>query len=106
MPQFIITYHDGSQPESPEEGQKQMAEWMAWVEELGDALPDKGNPVGITTVMTKDGVSDARPKNPLMGYSILEAEDMDGAVSLMSGNPHLKYGGTIEISQVMELPEM
>lgn len=27
MPSYIIAYHGGDKPESPEEGQKQMARW-------------------------------------------------------------------------------
>ena len=34
MPQFILTYHGGSQPSSPEEGKAHMARYMAWMSGL------------------------------------------------------------------------
>ena len=31
MPQFILTYHGGSQPTTPEEGKAHMARYMEWM---------------------------------------------------------------------------
>jgi len=45
MPNYIIAYHGGKKPESPEEGAKQMEKWKAWVGGLGDAVVNPGTPL-------------------------------------------------------------
>ena len=35
MPKFMFIYHGGGRPETPEEGEKVMAAWGAWMELLG-----------------------------------------------------------------------
>ena len=38
MPDFMLAYHGGKAPESPEEGAKVMAAWEAWYKDLGDSV--------------------------------------------------------------------
>ncbi len=105
MPEFIVTYHGGKKPETPEEGQKGMADWKAWAASLGAALTNPGTPVGLTQTLTKDGISSDRPPNPLMGFSIVKADNMDAAIKLLEDCPHLHYfEGTLEVSEMMEMP--
>lgn len=104
MPQFIFTYHGGKEPETPEEGRKSMEEWKAWAANLGPALINPGTPVGMTKVLTKNGVSEKPSPHPIMGFSILEADSMDTALALLKDSPHFKYEGTLEVSEMMEMP--
>jgi len=46
MSNYVLSYHGGRTPESPEEGAKQMAKWKAWVGGLGDAVVNPGTPLG------------------------------------------------------------
>ncbi len=103
MPQFLLGYFDGKKPETPEEGQKHMQEWKDWALGLGSALVNPGTPVGITKVLTSGGVSGDSSPHPLMGFSILEAETIDSALELVKHCPHIKYGGTLEVSEMMEM---
>ncbi len=105
MPQYLFTYHGGRQPESPEEGKKGMEEWKAWVAGLGSALVNPGTPVGETKVLTENGVSETGSPHPIMGFSILEAENIDKAMDLLKSCPHFKFGGTLEVSEMKELPK-
>lgn len=68
MPEFIITYHGGKKPETKEEGMEGMEKWKAWAAGLGAALTNPGTPVGVTKVLTADGVSGDPSPHPLMGY--------------------------------------
>lgn len=104
MTQFIFTYHGGRKPESPEEGQKSMEEWLAWAANLGSALINPGTPVGFTKVLTGNGVSSNPSPHPIMGFSIIEAASMDSALTLLKDCPHFKYGGTLEVSEMMQMP--
>ena len=45
MANFVLIYHGGKMPESPEEGAAVMTAWTNWFGQLGAALVDGGNPV-------------------------------------------------------------
>jgi hypothetical protein len=41
------------------------------------------------------------------GYSILQAPDIDAAVALVEGHPHLQMpGASIEVHETLEIPGM
>lgn len=104
MPKFVFAYHGGSMPESPEEGQKVMAAWGAWFENLGAAIADPGAPVGMSKTVSADGVADNGGANPLSGYTVVEAADMDAAIEMAKGCPMLEGGsGTVEVAEVVEM---
>jgi hypothetical protein len=104
MTQYLFTYHGGHTPESPEEGQKVMAEWGAWFANMGDAVAVPGAPVGASSTVSASGVADGGGANPVSGYTVVTAEDMDGATALAKACPILKNdGGSVEVSEVMEM---
>ncbi|WP_324754115.1 hypothetical protein [Roseovarius sp. Pro17] len=102
MPNYILAYHGGKKPESPEAGQKFMARWREWSDGLGDASIEKGKPAGMSKTVSADGVADNGGSNPLSGYSIVRADNIDGAVKLAQGCPHLDHG-TIEVAELMDM---
>ena len=102
MPNFIIAYHGGEKPESPEEGAKQMEKWKAWVGSLGDAIVNPGTPLGMSKIVTSSSVSDADESNSLTGYSIVKADNMDAALDMAKSCPFLEIG-TLEVAEVMEM---
>jgi len=104
MPEFIFTYHGGTKPETPEEGAKCMTAWKAWAENLGTALINPGTPVGMTKVLSAGGKSSDAAQNPICGFSIIEATDMDAAIDLLKDCPHFDLGGTLEVSEMMQMP--
>lgn len=104
MPEFIFTYHGGKKPETPEEGKEGMEKWKTWAAGLGSALVNPGTPVGLTKVLTANGVSSDPSSHPIMGFSILEAADMDAALELLKDCPHFDFGGTLEVSEMMQMP--
>ncbi len=104
MTQFHFTYHGGRKPETPEEGQQAMQKWTSWAETLGAALINPGTPVGLTHVLTADGVSSDPSPHPIKGFSIIEADDLDAAIDLLKNCPHFEFGGTLEISEMMQMP--
>ncbi len=102
MSNYIIAYHDGKEPESPEEGAKHMAKWKAWIS-LGDAVVNPGTPLGKPKIVSSSGVSDDGGSNPLTGFSIVKADSMDAALKMAKECPFLEVGGTIEVAEVMEM---
>ena len=103
MPNYVLAYHGGKTPESPEEGAKQMAKWQAWVGGLGDAVVNPGTPLGKPKTVSSGGVSDDGGSDPLLGFSIVKADSMDAALEMAKACPTLEIGGTIEVAEVMEM---
>ena len=96
MAKFVLIYHGGNAP--AEERDRVMAAWGQWMESLGDALVDPGNPLGAPKSI---GGEAADPAN---GYSILEAADEEAAVKLASGNPMAGVqGARIDVHQAFSM---
>ncbi len=102
MPNYIIAYHGGKMPETPEEGAKQMEKWKAWVGGLGDAMVNPGTPLGKSKTVSSDGVSDNDGSSRLTGFSMVKADSMDAALEMAKACPFLEIG-TVEVAEVMEM---
>ncbi|WP_400995149.1 YciI family protein [Agromyces sp. GXQ0307] len=108
MAKYLVLYRadvsaEQQMQQSPEAGQAEMQEWMAWSGRVGDALADFGSPVGNGRAVSSAGASAS--SSDVAGYSIVEAADADAAAALMDGHPHLKIG-TIEVLEALEIPGM
>ena len=102
MPKYIIAYHGGRQPESPEEGKKGREKFMAWIDNLGDAVVNPGTPLGMAKIVTSSEVADNHDENRLTGFSIVKADNMDAALDIAKECPFLEMG-TLEVAEVMEM---
>lgn len=98
MANFVLMYHGGSMPESKEEGEKITQAWTAWFGRLGDALVDGGNPISQARIIAANG-SVSNAASDVSGYSIIKADDIDGAVALAKGCPVLQGGASIEVAE-------
>jgi hypothetical protein len=104
MPKFIFAYHGGSAPSSPEEGQKAMQSWMDWFGALGDAVVDGGHPAGMSRTVAAGGVADDGGANPISGYSLVNAADIDAACAMARGCPMVVDGsGSVEVAECMDM---
>ncbi len=102
MPDYIIAYHGGKEPESPEAGASQMEKWKAWIGDLGDAVVNPGTPLGKSKFVSSSGVSDDGGSEALTGFSIVEAKSMDAALDMAKNCPFLEMG-TLEVAEVMNM---
>ncbi|MEM7440678.1 MAG: YciI family protein [Pseudomonadota bacterium] len=103
MAKYIFVYHGGGMPETPEEGEKEMAAWNAWYGAMGDAVVDGGAPAGMSkTVHPGGGVTDDGGANPVSGYTVVNADSHDAAVEMAKGCPILK-NGSVEVAPLMEM---
>ncbi len=105
MPNYVLAYHGGSKPETPEEGAAHMARWNAWVEDLGDAMVNPGTPMGMSKTVTAAGVTDGGGPNPLSGFSIVSADNMDAAIEIAKNCPFIEMdNASIELAEAMQMP--
>ena len=99
MANYLLIYHGGSMPESPEDQAKVMQEWTNWFGTLGDKLVDGGNPVSQTRTIASNGAVSDGASNPSSGYSVIKAGSLDEAVALAKGCPVLHGGANIEVAE-------
>lgn len=104
MARFAFVYHGGKKPASPEEGEKVMAEWMAWYGSMGQAVADGGGPAGPSKTVSKSGTADNGGANPVSGLTIVEAASHDAALSMARGCPMVKDGsGSVEVVEILQM---
>jgi hypothetical protein len=104
MTKYALVFHGGSMPETEEEGAAVMAAWGAWMQDLGSALTDQGNPFGASTTINADGsTTTGGGANPASGYSLLEADSLDAALALAKGCPILSGGGSVEVAEALDM---
>ena len=96
MANYLLVFHGGGMPETPEEGAKVMQAWTAWFSELGEAVVDPGNPASATKTIAPNGSVSDDPSGP-SGYSILKADSLDAAVALAKGCPVLQGSASIQV---------
>lgn len=103
MTNFLLIYHGGKEPQSPEEDAQMMAAWMAWFEDMGDAVVDGGNPVRLPRTVSASGITEGGGANPASGYTIVAAATHDAACALAQGCPIMGEGGSIEVSEIHDV---
>jgi hypothetical protein len=90
MAKFIYLYRGPATPMSdltPEQGTDRMAAFGAWMAKVGAALVDGGSPFGSSASVRDDGTEG--PAGDLIGYTMVEADDLAAAKALTNGLPFL-----------------
>lgn len=101
MANYLLVYHGGGMPETPEAQAEVMKAWGGWFGRLGDALVDGGNPAAQTRTIGSDGSVKDEANGP-SGYSILQADSLDSAVELARGCPVLESGASIQVVETFQ----
>ena len=104
MAQYIITYLGGDQPSSPEEGKQHFAKYKEWLSSLGDSAVSPANPFKNTSTVNSDGTVTTGSTTSMSGYTIIEADSMDTALEIAKACPFLDIGGSLEVSELMQMP--
>jgi hypothetical protein len=110
MKKFIILYNGpATQPEQmdPTKRDAIMAQWGKWMEKVGSAMVDMGQPMAPGEAVVDNG--SARPALLLSGYSIIQADSMEAAKKLVEDHPFLsdKTGNfSVELFELMPVPGM
>ena len=111
MSAFLFLYRGGTQPTSPQEGQKVMQQWMTWLQELAKKghVKDQGQPLergGKVVKGTERTIVDgpfAEAKDLVGGYTLVLANDLNQAAELSKGCPIFDNGGAVEVRPVMKM---
>jgi len=109
MPNYVVLYNAPvSAPAQMENNDPDMAAavmqaWNDWSARAGNGVVDLGTPLGNARRVGAGGATEANTE--VAGYSILQAADIDSAVALLDGHPHLQMpGASIEVHETLEIP--
>jgi len=92
---------------SPEEMQRSLQKWGAWMQSLvtagtfkaGEPLEGGGKIVSGTKKLVTDGPF-VESKEVVGGYLIVSAKNLDGATEISKGCPILEDGGSVEVRAI------
>lgn len=104
MPQYMITYLGGNKPSSTEEGKQHMTKYKAWLSSLGDAAISPANPLKNTNTVNADGTVNPGGTTSMSGFTIIEVNSMEAALEVAKACPFLDVGGSLEVSELMQMP--
>ncbi len=105
---YVMLYTGGRMPESETDQDEILKAWEAWYGRIGNALVDAGNPFAPRAKsITSDGMiretsDDCMPS----GYSIIQADSLEAAVSMAKTCPILKDGARISVYETFDTLEM
>lgn len=109
MKKFLLLYtastaaREKMQKATPEEMKKGMQPWMDWFQRVGSNMVDKGMPLMNAMTVTKNGIEPGRVE--YVGYNVVQAEDIEGAIAYAKDNPHMERdGATVEVHEMMGMP--
>lgn len=81
-----------------------MAKYMEWMTSLGSSAVSPANPLKDTSTVNSDGSVISGGKTTMSGFTIIETESMESALSIAKKCPFLDTGGTLEVSELMKMP--
>lgn len=103
MADYLLVYLGGEQPATPEAGQQHFARYMEWLESLGDAAVNPMNPLKNTHTVNPDGSITDGGSVGMSGFTIIEADSIEAAVSMAKTCPFLDINGSLEVSELVQM---
>ncbi len=104
MTQFVFVYLGGNHPSNPEEANKHFSKYMEWLSSLGDSVVIPTMPLKDTNTVSPDGTTREGGSSAMSGFSIIKADSMEAALSIAQACPFLEIGGSLEVSELMQMP--
>ena len=102
MMKYVFSYYGQPQFKTPEAGNKHMQNWISWTKSLGKAIVDRGFAVKPGKTIKNGSISN--PESQFSGYSVVQAENLEAAIELTQGCPHLDFNGcSIHVAEVINM---
>ncbi len=103
MPQFIIAYLGKPDPMSTEDSKQHLIKYSDWLTSLGVTVISPANPIKNTKTITSDGIVLNKSTSTMSGFTLIETESNELALSIAKTCPFLDLGGSIEVSELINM---
>ncbi len=100
---LFVYYGDMGMAATPAEQKKSMDAWMGWFGKMGKAVVDGGAPTKPGKIVSKSGAR-AISANPVTGYTIIKAANLDAAVLMAKGCPSIPADGQVAVYELLPMP--
>ena len=103
MKQFVLVYLGGNHPTDPVAANKHMDKYMQWLASLGESVVVPMTPLKDTTSVRSTGEIREGGSSSMSGFTILKADSLQAAISIAQSCPFLEIGGSLEVSELMQM---
>lgn len=100
---LFVYYGDMGMAATPAEQKKSMDAWMGWFGKMGKAVVDGGSPTKPGKIVSKSGAK-AISANPVTGYTIIKAANLNAAVVMAKGCPSIPEDGQVAVYEILPMP--
>ncbi len=104
MKQYVLVYLGGNHPTNQEEARRHHMKYVEWLTSLGEALVIPTIPLKDTNTISSDGTIKEGGSSAMSGFSVIKADSMQAALSIAQACPFLEIGGSLEVSEMMQIP--
>jgi len=103
MNQYMITYLGGDQPSSPEEGKQHFANYQEWLSNPGDSVIKPMVPFKNIHTVNPDGSVGAGSSVSMNGYTIIQADSVEHALSFAKSCPFAEINGSLVVAELVHM---
>jgi hypothetical protein len=103
MKKYLLVYYGGKTETDPKKFQASMEIWMKWFKDAGKAVVDMGAPTMAVKTVSGKGAKNGVNGDPITGYSVFQAESIDGVIEMAKKSPQLSSEGQIAIYEIMSM---
>ncbi len=104
MKQYVLVYLGGNHPTNEHEARLHHMKYVEWITSLEDVLVIPTIPLKDTNTVSSDGSIKEGSTCAMSGFSIIKADSMEDALAIAQACPFLEIGGSLEVSEMMQLP--
>jgi hypothetical protein len=100
---FLLVYYGGNMETDPKKQKASMDAWTKWFKDLGKSVVDMGAPTMPGKTVKGKTATKGVAGDPVTGYTVLQAEDLDAAVAMTKTSPQIKAEGSIAVYEIMPM---
>lgn len=104
MKQFVLVYLGGNQPASAAEANAHFEKYFGWLNSLGDTVIIPTIPLKDTHTISSEGAIEEGGSSAMSGFTVIKAESLQAALDIAKSCPFLEIGGSLEVSEMMQVP--
>lgn len=104
MKQFVLVYLGGNPPSNEAEARLHHSKYVGWLSSLGDALIIPTIPLKDTNTVSSTGSIKEGGSSAMSGFTVIKADSMEAALLIAQSCPFLEIGGSLEVSEMMQIP--
>ncbi len=104
MKQYVFVYLGGNHPTNEQEARLHHMKYVEWLKSLGETLVIPTIPLKDTNTVGSDGSVRDGSSSAMSGFSVIKADSMEDALAIAQACPFLEIGGSLEVSEMMQIP--